>query len=92
MKESSRGPHRSGAGFQTITRKGLPYLDSVYFKIIPEASTEIAALRKKEDRHDPGDDSRDLFAGRTLTGVDAMECRRNIHITIINAPSTSPFN
>jgi len=91
MKEFVPGDHIEVERFSDYYRKGLPYLDSVYFKIIPNP-LQRSQPEEERDRHDLGDDSRDLFPGRNAHGVDAMAVPGGTFNNIIMPSDKPPFN
>ena len=92
LKEFVPGDHIDVERFADYHKKGLPYLDGVHFKITPEPSTEIAALRKKEVdmilELTP-----ELFSQvATLPGVDVMEVPGGTFNNVIMPSDKPPFN
>jgi peptide/nickel transport system substrate-binding protein len=92
IKEFVPGDHIEVERFPDYYRKGLPYLDGVYFKIIPEPSTEITALRKKETDMILEMTAENYSQVATLTGVDAMAVTGGTFNNIIMPSDKPPFN
>jgi peptide/nickel transport system substrate-binding protein len=92
MKEFVPGDHIAVERFPDYYKKGLPYLDGVYFRIIPESSTEITALRKKETDMILEMTPENYSQVATVTGVDAMVVPGGTFNNVIMPADKPPFN
>jgi peptide/nickel transport system substrate-binding protein len=92
LKTFVPGDHVEVERYPDYYRKGLPYLDGVYFKIIPESSTEITALKKKETDLLLEMTPENYSQVATIPGVDAMAVPGGTFNNIIMPSNKPPFN